>query len=532
MATEEYGSADDYAIVEGICHPPGPDDPNYDGFLIKQNEMERIAKTMVGKPFLSEHGDEGVAGELIEAKFVPDIGLVYKARIDRSTLPGCQLLSKIKSGVATGASMGLSHFEDQNTGKIVWRVVREVSGVKTPDLEGTPFVGVEKDSELRTIKRKHVDGQIEAYRMELENDKLRKIVDEQQAILKPILDEMASTNAGTPAAPAPTPAASDPLKPAEDVDKAIRENFAKMEAEKKKLDEMNRELREKAEKDRKLIEQFYAIKTSELKKRQAEHIANYEGVIDWLATIYGGKEKIPADMMHNIKLGKDDPTLGWGDDFAKAEQNWGVLEIQTQAYKNHRASVTSMEAERKERQEREAKLQEELKKREEEKLALEQHLKRMEQSYKIAPYAAPTPASTAPAALAAPASNTQQISAPSGSSSTSSSSFMSRFISSCETINRVPAEATVEGRSLWLAAPASGRVQGMGQSPLPEHQKLWDALRAEPLPYGKMDVFSHPAYNGRDIPMPTEGVDAEGSILPGTYLLRSPVSPGASAIRV
>ena len=188
----------------GIAHPTGEND-DYDGLLLRRNEMERMALMMVGDPVLTEHeGESGKAGWLTSARVDDDSRLEVEGVIDRRTPQGRAAVKALRDGTLVGLSLGLGHLRqtDRRTGamRIVGKTHEETSLTANPDLPGTQITGVAPDPPAWKLAESLTRGAIRQFQTKTALDKNRG------ALLQLFKDAAISTAAAAAALPASDPA--------------------------------------------------------------------------------------------------------------------------------------------------------------------------------------------------------------------------------------------------------------------------------------------------------------------------------------
>jgi hypothetical protein len=155
----------DHVFIEGAAHPTGqPND--YDGFLLKNSEIEEHSASIKNTKLLGEHNHDMEIGQVVGGRVDSDGNLRTLTMIHKDE---AEIIDDIRTGKKTGFSLGIEHIIEKTPTdmKVVGRNIQELSVVATPDLEGTKIKYIQPTAEERTLKKEIVK-QIK------ENEKLKE----------------------------------------------------------------------------------------------------------------------------------------------------------------------------------------------------------------------------------------------------------------------------------------------------------------------------------------------------------------------
>lgn len=141
-------------------HPKGEDD-DYDGLYLRNCEMDRVGKQLVGCPILVEHDSEPV-GKVIHAFQDSTDGRLHAVfETDNNTFGGCVAGAFVRAGLFPEVSLGheckIEHSADGSQ-RVVEKTPTELSIVQRGAREGTKIMGKTKKSQpqryIKLIKPK------------------------------------------------------------------------------------------------------------------------------------------------------------------------------------------------------------------------------------------------------------------------------------------------------------------------------------------------------------------------------------------
>ena len=134
----------------GCCHPAGPTDPNYNGFMLTRANMLSLRKSMIGQPVFEEHGDGQVKNQVgsIDAVWINDRNeYIVDGHVEVTGPDSDAVAQRLVRGVLKGLSLGMTHktIKDAQTGSplvVLDHIINEVSVVEQGDIPGTDIVTV------------------------------------------------------------------------------------------------------------------------------------------------------------------------------------------------------------------------------------------------------------------------------------------------------------------------------------------------------------------------------------------------------
>lgn len=146
----------DVFTIKATCHPPGEKNENYNGYLLKDDEIDKRCKEAIGLPSLYDHSDP--LGKVVGSYKDPKDGsMVTVLEIDKNTKTGRETIEKINRGEIKGLSMGITHKLDTQSLNVVGRKINEISVTERPDLD-TKIISIQDDSEKeRELRNKVVE---------------------------------------------------------------------------------------------------------------------------------------------------------------------------------------------------------------------------------------------------------------------------------------------------------------------------------------------------------------------------------------
>ena len=142
--------------IIGCCHPPGQS-KDYNGFLLKQDEIEEFSKSIIGKPIWYEHQQEHVIGKVGKAWTGEKGELMIEAEIDGRNPIGAKSIMKMRNGEIVGLSLGIDHLFDKDKFQITDRNIQEVTLTTLPDLPGTNISYVEPRDKDTALRREYIE---------------------------------------------------------------------------------------------------------------------------------------------------------------------------------------------------------------------------------------------------------------------------------------------------------------------------------------------------------------------------------------
>ena len=139
----------------GCVHPAG-EKADYDGFFYKQNEMESLAKQLVGKPLCVEHLDcVEDAGKIRHAWVGPTSKELYAIfETNDASFSGMMAKNLIQGALCTDLSLGHNVTVDKGKGRVVEKEATEVSICEKGARARTHIYAVEMDTTQKKKKKK------------------------------------------------------------------------------------------------------------------------------------------------------------------------------------------------------------------------------------------------------------------------------------------------------------------------------------------------------------------------------------------
>jgi hypothetical protein len=122
-------------IVEGVVNSSGNRDPNYDGFMIRADELPSVARRIVGLPLCVEHDEKVVVGRIMDAWISEDGKLWARAFVSGDTEAGKSARQAIvgPSRTLRGFSLGSTIWRSEDKIRMHGHTAVEVSLVECPD---------------------------------------------------------------------------------------------------------------------------------------------------------------------------------------------------------------------------------------------------------------------------------------------------------------------------------------------------------------------------------------------------------------
>lgn len=129
----------------GCCHPAGPEEPGYNGFLLTRDNMLALRNSVVGVPVSEEHAGPHLGA--IDAVWINKLNeYIVDGHVDVKDDASEAVAQKMVSGILKGLSLGMTNRTVQdNRGRpllVLGRTIDHVSVVEEGDLPGTDIVTV------------------------------------------------------------------------------------------------------------------------------------------------------------------------------------------------------------------------------------------------------------------------------------------------------------------------------------------------------------------------------------------------------
>jgi len=141
--------------VIGICHPAGEKE-DFDGFRLKQSEIEKKCKDLINLDVLDEHDPTKVIGKVKDAFVDKDSNeMMVSLDIFNDTLEGSKICTRLVNKKIKHLSLGLNHFGTDNPKRVLGHDILHVALVDDPGLEGTDITYVQpRSAKFKETKQK------------------------------------------------------------------------------------------------------------------------------------------------------------------------------------------------------------------------------------------------------------------------------------------------------------------------------------------------------------------------------------------
>ena len=127
----------------GCCHPAGPTDPKYNGFLLTRRQMEKHCRSLVGKPVLEAHQTGDPIG-FIDSVWINDLDELIVGGYIHSNKK--RVAQDLRNGLLGSLSLGMNHtILEAADGKPLYVVssnITEVSLCPKGDLQCTEILTI------------------------------------------------------------------------------------------------------------------------------------------------------------------------------------------------------------------------------------------------------------------------------------------------------------------------------------------------------------------------------------------------------
>lgn len=141
--------------VIGICHPAGEKE-DFDGFRLKQSEIEKKCKDLINIDVLDEHDPTKVIGKVKDAFVDKDSNeMMVSLDIFNDTLERSKICTRLVNKKIKHLSLGLNHFGTDNPKRVLGHDILHVALVDDPGLEGTDITYVQpRSAKFKETKQK------------------------------------------------------------------------------------------------------------------------------------------------------------------------------------------------------------------------------------------------------------------------------------------------------------------------------------------------------------------------------------------